>query len=674
MRHSIVGAIAFAGLALRALTAPDSATSLAVNASLPPPAAAFSAASARILRKRAVKRPVFAHVVQGDFQNYSEEDYAADFALANEAGIVAFAMNVGNDDSDPAQMTKAFSAASSSSFSLFFSFDMNYFATPGSSDAILNKYLKPFAAHGAHYLWEGKVMVSTFSGETSGTSLDGTGSFEDSNEKWKTLLDHAAGELGKEVRAVSASLVSSTDVSKTQIAYVPDWNNVALVSSQSYGGGIMSWAAWGDRGRADVMTTASDESESSCTLLSRARADQALPTLASTSPPPTPPLCETLRTLEPSALGFWLSPTLLIQEDLINLDPGPAAIDLLSWNDFGEAHYLGPVRESAGIPGLSTKYIDTTRDHTPMLWLSAYWNLWFTNGSPPRIKSECVIWYHRPHPAAATASSDELGKPEYAETLGDKIFAVVFVPSGSRAAELVIITGGQATDGQDVKEGINLVSADFSPGATAVSLQDSSGNVLLAGAGVEVTDSPATHDYNFRAYIVPEDCTASSFLDGIASSSSGNGAAEDGAMGSSAGAIRTAPDGGSAMTPSTSQTKRPSASTATCGGGCTGPSDGSGSSEADPSGDGSASSAPSASDTPGDDRFGVPVWGWVAGAAGIVTLGVGAFFLIARSSVRQEGRRVVASSDSYSSEDSDGSDGEVSSDQETKQGRASIRT
>ncbi|BGP30106.1 hypothetical protein JCM10296v2_001858 [Rhodotorula toruloides] len=135
---------------------------------------------------------------QGSFQNYGEGDYAADFKLAQEAGIDAFAMNVGRDSTDPAQLAKAFSAAKSSSFKLFFSFDMNYFSKPGSSDAMLSDYLGKYGGHDAHLLYNGKVLVSTFSGEVSGIFLDGAGSFADSNAKWTDLLAKAKTASGRD--------------------------------------------------------------------------------------------------------------------------------------------------------------------------------------------------------------------------------------------------------------------------------------------------------------------------------------------------------------------------------------------------------------------------------------------------------------------------------------------
>ncbi|BGP37957.1 hypothetical protein JCM10449v2_001884 [Rhodotorula kratochvilovae] len=380
----------------------------------------------------------------------------------------------------------------------------------------------------------------------------------------------------------------------------------------------MSWAAWGDKGRTDAMTTSQDES-----YLSAAAAAG-------------------LDYLAPVAAFFYVhvaagnnyvlqSNDFLLPkhyEDLIALDPGPAFIELLAWNDFGEAHYLGPVRESAGIPDAAKSYVDTSRDHTPMLWLSAYWNVWFKTGSPPAITSEAVIYWYRPHPASATASSDPLDKPEYAETLEDKIQAVVFVPPGSKAAKLVITTGGQPTDPQDVKEGVNLISADFTAGATGV---DADGKELLSGTGKEIVDSPATYDYNHYAYILPSDATAASFLDGLTSSGStsqpgGTSSSSTAAASSSTGAAASATlrsgssgAGGTATKSATSSSATGGSSSSSSG------SSGSSGSSSETSGGGSASDDAGAFLTR-DGWLGLPTWAWLALALAVPLIGVGIFF------------------------------------------------
>ncbi|BGP13907.1 hypothetical protein JCM10213v2_001845 [Rhodosporidiobolus nylandii] len=246
-------------------------------------------------------------------------------------------MNVGNDDSDADQLAKAFAAAEASGFALFYSFDMNYFSSPGSSDKISSTYM-PFAASSAYYTVDDKLLVSTFSGETSGTFLDGANGFEESNAKWKTMLDSAAVTLGKE------------------IAFAPDWNDVSLVPQQKYGGGIMSWAAWGEKGRTDDMTTAGDE-----TYLSAAQ-ENGLFYIA--------PVAAFFFVHVAAGNNYVLQSDWLLPKhytDLINLENGPQFVELLSWNDFGESHYLGPLRDDAGVPGAAATYANTDHDHTDAL-------------------------------------------------------------------------------------------------------------------------------------------------------------------------------------------------------------------------------------------------------------------------------------------------------------------
>ncbi|GAA6044747.1 hypothetical protein NBRC10513_004603 [Rhodotorula toruloides] len=523
---------------------------------------------------------LLASCFQGNFQNYSEADYADDFKLAQEAGIDAFALNVGRDPTDPAQLAKAFSAAKSSSFKLFFSFDMNYYSKPGSSDAILSDYLGKYGGHDAHFLYNGKVFVSTFSGEVSGTFLDGAGSFAESNAKWTDLLAKAKTAIGKDIH------------------FVPDWNDVNLVAQNKWGGGVMSWAAWGDKGRTTTMMTASDQAY--IAAASKANLAYLAPVAAFFSVHVAAGNNYVL-----NSNGFLL-PVRAVA-DLIALSPGPAYAELLSWNDFGESHYLGPVRASAGVPSGATAYADAQHDHLPMLWLSAYYNIWFKSGSPPPISTECVVWWYRPHPAKASASSDPLSAPQYAETLDDKVFAAIFVPQGSKARKVVITAGGQAQS-QDVKEGVNLVSVGFQAGKTSVSLIDSLNKALLSGSGADIVATPSTFDFNVRSYILPEDATASKCF--------GNGAASAAPPSSGDATSATALEQSSASASGTSMSSS-APSDATNVGSTLQPSQSlspsSPASSAAPSSDSSTLGMPSI-------WLGVPTYGWIAAAVIVLVL------------------------------------------------------
>ncbi|CEQ39949.1 SPOSA6832_01522 [Sporobolomyces salmonicolor] len=384
-------------------------------------------------------------------------------------------MNVGHDSTDSAELTKAFSAAASvPNFYLFFSFDMNYFSTSGSGDSILNDYLVPFANSSAYYLHEGQV-------------------------------------------------------------FVPNWNDVSLVPQDNWGGGVLSWAAWGDKGRTTDMTTDSD-------VAYRAAATKA--GLSYVAP---------------------VGAILFVQVAASNRDEVPDFIEISTCNDCGEAHYLGNLH-----------------DRTPILMLSVYYNWWFKAGSAPTITSELVVWYYRLHPAGATASSDSLAQPAYATTLGDTIFAVALIPTGSKASTLVITTpasfvrlehiplpvltdnprtstaGGYATAAQDVSEGINLISVNFAAGSTGIA--HSSGNEILSGTGADINASPATYDFNFVCYILSADAapssTGSTSSGSISSATTGSAATTD--SGPSEGQTKTSVIG--SASPSSTSSRTPTSS------------------------------------------------------------------------------------------------------------------
>lgn len=143
--------------------------------------------------------------------------------------------------------------------------------------------------------------------------------------------------------------------------------------------------------------------------------------------------------------------------------------------------------------------------------MSSYWNHEFKHGSPPTITSPALFWWHRHTPIASHPTNDPLGKDDSCDSLTDTIYAVVFMPEGSPAAQLVITSaslvavslssgvhrtasnlrrwrcsrsavgqtwlttsahrhaaGGKATDAQTVQPGVNLISTPFVVGETGI--------------------------------------------------------------------------------------------------------------------------------------------------------------------------------------------------------------
>lgn len=74
------------------------------------------------------QRYVFAHHMVGNTAPYTIDDWTEDIKLASEAGIDAFALNIGTDSWETDQVKNAYDAAekSGTSFKMFISLDMTY--------------------------------------------------------------------------------------------------------------------------------------------------------------------------------------------------------------------------------------------------------------------------------------------------------------------------------------------------------------------------------------------------------------------------------------------------------------------------------------------------------------------------------------------------------------------
>ncbi|KAK4215931.1 family 71 glycoside hydrolase [Rhypophila decipiens] len=241
--------------------------------------------------------------------SYTTTDWQKDIGAAKSAGIDGFAMNMQTPDEANQQIATAFSVAASNGFKLFFSFDYG-----GSSTDMLDRAWRPdtiksfittWGNHEAYYKHNGKPLVSTFEGPTF-------------NYEWRDII------------------------AETNCFFVPDYSSLgAEPAASTIGHGLFNWAAW-PAGPND-MNTYIDASYM-----------QALAGAGKAYMMPVSPWFYT------NLPGFnknwlwrgddlwfdrWLQVISMsrIQKDF---DP-PEFAQIISWNDFGESHYIGPIVEKA---------------------------------------------------------------------------------------------------------------------------------------------------------------------------------------------------------------------------------------------------------------------------------------------------------------------------------------
>ncbi|KAJ5914018.1 hypothetical protein N7504_002901 [Penicillium tannophilum] len=249
------------------------------------------------LTARATTKAVFAHFMMANTVSYEISDWKQDISLAQKAHIDAFALNMAYGTPEMERSTAdAFATAEDLGFLLFFSFD---YAGNGSwpQDQIV-KYLQKYAPSSAYYTYKGKTFVSTFEGPESA-------------DDWVAIKN------------------------KTDCFFVPDWSSVDPTSALQLGGGVVdglfSWAAWPTN--SEQMTTYVDASY--------------LDSLKKAKKPYMMPASPWFYTNMPGYNKNWA-----VQGDDLWYNRWveitylqPEWVEIISWNDYGESHYIGPLND-----------------------------------------------------------------------------------------------------------------------------------------------------------------------------------------------------------------------------------------------------------------------------------------------------------------------------------------
>lgn len=420
-----------------------------------------------------VPKLVFAHFIAGLTINYTRDDWNHQMTLAASHGIDAFAMNVGAPEGwQLAQVTTAYDVATQlvgtdgQPFRLFLSLDMSVIKTASE----VTTWVTKFTPMKAQLLVGGKALISTFSGEANALGANNL------STGWQTSLKDPLAALNPPVQA----------------AFVPVWSSLnpsTAVSSNPVVDGIMTWKAWPE-GNETMSTTVDFKFQADAKKNGKLY-------MASVSP------CFYTHYSDKNFL-FESDDNLYISrwKALIAMPTQPDFIQVVSWNDYGESHYIGPI---SGSPPSGTTWISGF-DHQSWLDMTDYFIKWYKTGSPPAITQDKVYYNYRPHSATAVAVSDPFGPPTNASATRDAVYAAVFLTPDSPAKQLKI-TIGQASQmfNQLTPGSISTISAPWSGngGDVQVELLDATGNVLLSGKGGNpISNAITSYNFNYAAELL----------------------------------------------------------------------------------------------------------------------------------------------------------------------------
>ncbi|KAG9242271.1 putative alpha-1,3-glucanase/mutanase [Calycina marina] len=425
--------------------------------------------SKELVKRQSSSKLVFAHFIVGIvWDRTGPSDWDADMQRAKAYGIDAFALDIGTESNIDQLLGDAYASAANNGMKLFISFDFGAGWSTGSASAVGAK-IAQYASESAQLLVNGKPFASSFAGG------------------------------GVDVSAVRSA-------AGIPIYFAPNFypgQDFSQIDS------ALSWGAWDSNGanKAPVPggTTVTIEDNDNAYVSSLA----GKPYVA-----PISPWFFTHYGAEVSYPKNWVFPSDLLWysrwESILSLQP--QFLEIITWNDYGESHYIGPLSSKHGDDGASKWVNDMPHDG----WLDMakpFIAAYKAGASSPNayIANDQLVYWYRPElkslncdstdttMAAADNSSGNYfhGKPDGWNTLSDSVFVVALLTQPG----VVIIRSGDNTQTFDAPAGATAYQVSMQVGQQQFTLSRN-GNTVLSG--VSLKDISATcicGEYNYNAFV-----------------------------------------------------------------------------------------------------------------------------------------------------------------------------
>ncbi|KAL4787947.1 glycoside hydrolase [Aspergillus varians] len=381
--------------------------------------------------------------------------------LAKAIGIDAFALNCASIDSyTDKQLEYAYRAAEEVDFQVFISFDFAYWSN--GDTARITSIMQTYASHPGQFQYNGAALVSTFVGDSF---------------NW-----------GPVKNAVDHPIFAVPNLQD------PNWASQATTSID----GAFSWYAWPTDGGNSIiqgpMTTIWDDRFIQ-NLGDKVYMARKLPRVS---------FCLGANRI---AVSPWFSTHfntknwVFICEDLPHLrweqmlEMQPELIEIVSWNDYGESHYIGPYSENHSDDGAAQWAKDFPHDAWRILskpYIAAY----KAGEKTPTVESDQLVYWYRPTPKGVTCSKDPLGPPNGVNLLADSVFVTTLL---TEPATLTVTSGSQQSVSVEVDAGIVTTDFPMDVGVQSFSVRRNGEEILGGDGGLDIQDH--CDYYNFNVYV-----------------------------------------------------------------------------------------------------------------------------------------------------------------------------
>jgi glucan endo-1,3-alpha-glucosidase len=407
-------------------------------------------------------KQVFAHFMVGNSYGYDQGHFASDMSAAKSVGIDAFALNIGTDSWTSNRVSLAYAAANQVGFKVFLSFDMSL---QNNAQSIISMIQSTGKLPG-QYIYNNQVFVSTFGGASV------TMGYSSAEAAWSAIKSTLSGQ------GLSIFFVANFEVDANTI-----FQNYPSID------GALSWGAW-----PNPTADASSLTPGDNVYMQRANSAKKV-YLAPISPWFFTHLSYKNYIYHCESLWYdrW--------QQLFSINPH--MIEIITWNDWGESHYIGTIDSNSGdLPAGSQAYVYGF-PHTAWQATLPYFISKYKTGNG-QISRDIVVYWYRPFLKGAVASNDPLGQPYVAnqdtsrssytpsQVLQDNVYILSILTS---PGTLVVANGGTNVT-QNVPAGANLFAAKLNTGTQAVTLYRNNGVVCSSKGDVSVENNPSAYNYN----------------------------------------------------------------------------------------------------------------------------------------------------------------------------------
>ncbi|KAJ5184830.1 Glycoside hydrolase family 71 [Penicillium cf. griseofulvum] len=400
----------------------------------------------------------------------SASDYDNDMKRARDAGIDAFALNIGTDHYNNIQLGYAYESAANNDMKVFISFDFNWWHISQGSE--VGAKIAQYAGHPAQLMVDGKVFVSSFIGD------------------------------GVDVGAIRSA-------AGREIFFAPnfqpgkgDFKNID---------GAFNWMGWDSDGNNKAPSGGHDV----CVADGDKVYEDALQGKAYIAP--ISPWFSTHYGEEVSYPKNWVFPSDLLWyerwKEILRLSP--RFVEIITWNDYGESHYIGPLSSPHTDDGASKWAMDMP--HNGWLDMAKPFIAAFKAESklPIRfIEEEKLVYWYRPtlksvdcdatdttmQGSANNASGNFFhGRPNGFDTMKDEVFIVTML----KFPATVQVKSGNNTETFIAPPGVWSHSVPMGVGPQSFKVTRAFRTVqALSGTSLrDVVDTCACPIYNFNAYV-----------------------------------------------------------------------------------------------------------------------------------------------------------------------------